>query len=506
MKQLYLPSKLMALMFLLFALNTTTRAQSCIPAGDELQYGSGNVWRGYVYSGIAFNTYRGYINVGSSGNSNFDHNFGGSQVNFTTNGCPVYSENFSVRFKLTKSFSGENVQFTVGGDDGFRLSIDGGATWLINRWNDQGYTTASAGAYLNGTYNLVLEYYERGGDNRVSFSTVVLCTGTGDPSVFGTNNVWRGYVYQGMNFDAYKGFITKGSVGDANFEENFGGDNVTISGISCPITTQAFSARFKLTKHFPGGSYLFTVGGDDGYRLSVDGGNTWIINRWFDQSYAITSVSLTLSGTHNLVLEYYENTGSNRISFTVSGNLVLPVKLTAFDATPISNDKVRINWSATAQQNFNKFVVQSSTDGSHFNNLGEVKGAPDSITTNHYTFFDRPLAGGKLYYRLAMIDLDGTIKYSPIVTATILHTTTARIFPSLVTNKQVSLESPVAASSATLELYDLNGQRLYSVPMNIGYGRQSLTGELLAGRTKGIYLVRIMSQGSIIASQRIVVP
>ncbi|RYY30713.1 MAG: T9SS type A sorting domain-containing protein [Chitinophagaceae bacterium] len=508
MKPVNTTVRLIILITLLSAVQFSARAQSCTPAGDQLTYGTGNVWNGYAYTGIAFDNYRGYINVGTAASMHFDHNFGGSAVNFSTAGCPVYTENFSVRFKLRKTFTAQNIQFTIGGDDGFRFSIDGGTTWLINRWNDQGYTTASAIVYLNGTHDLVLEYYERGGDNRVSFSTAAgsVCTGAGNPLEYGTNNVWRGYIYQGTNLEAYAGFITKGSVGDANFDENFGGDNVMMNGISCPIATTNFSARFRLTKYFATGSYLFTVGGDDGYRLSLDGGNTWAINRWVDQSYSTTSVTLNLSGTYNIVLDYYENQGGNRLTFAVSGNLVLPVKLTAFNATPVANDKVRINWSAASQQNFNKFIVQSATDGRNFNNIGEVNGAPDSVSANHYTFYDRPVSTGKIYYRLAMVDLDATVKYSPVVTVSLIQVEAARIYPSLVVNRQINLEAAVAAPGATVELYDLNGRRLYSRLVNITYGKQALPADITNNTAKGNYLVRVISQQSIIASQRIMIP
>jgi hypothetical protein len=235
--------------------------QPCTPAGNPATYGTGNVWIGYVYSGTNFNTYRGYVNAGTAGSYAFDQNFGGASVTYATNGCPVTTDVFSVRYRLTKNFTNQNIDFTVSGDDGFRLSIDGGATWLINRWNDQSYSTVTASAYMNGTYNLVLEYYENTGDNRITFSAVAGCIGAGDPSVYGTSNTWQAYIYEGMNFNSYKGSKTEGSALDPNFDESFGGDNVTMSFLTCPINTQAFSARFRLTRNMPAGTYVFTIGG-----------------------------------------------------------------------------------------------------------------------------------------------------------------------------------------------------------------------------------------------------
>ncbi|RYZ16678.1 MAG: hypothetical protein EOP49_51440, partial [Sphingobacteriales bacterium] len=269
--------------------------QACTPAGNPATYGTNNVWIGYVYSGTNFNTYRGYVTAGTTASNAFDQNFGGGNVSYATNGCPVTTELFSVRYRLTKTYTNQNIDFTVSGDDGYRLSIDGGATWLINRWNDQSYTTSTASTFMNGTYNLVLEFYENSGDNRITFSTAVACTGAGNPATYGTNNVWQAYIYQGLNFNTYKGSKTVGATLDPNFDEGFGGDNVSMTFLTCPINTEGFSARFRLTRNMPAGTYVFTVGGDDGYRFSLDGGATWVIDRWVTQSYGITSYTATLS-------------------------------------------------------------------------------------------------------------------------------------------------------------------------------------------------------------------
>ena len=64
---------------------------------------------------------------------------------------------------------------------------------------------------------MVLEYYEAFGDNRVSFTSTVVCTPNGNPAVYGTNNTWIGYMYQGMNFDTYKGYINQGQQCQSKF-------------------------------------------------------------------------------------------------------------------------------------------------------------------------------------------------------------------------------------------------------------------------------------------------
>gem|GEM_PF-942176 len=294
------------------------QASLCGTTGDTTVYGTNNKWIGYVYDGMNMNSYRGYVTEGSDSSANFDQNFGGSYANYATSDCFVNTETFSVRYRLKKTFTIGNYEFIAGGDGGYRLSLDGGTTWVINRWTDQSYNTAYYSAILNGTYDMVLEYYENAGANRVSFKVQSsICGTTGDTTAYGTNNKWIGYVYDGMNMNSYRGFVTEGSDSSANFDQSFGGPFANYATSDCFVNTETFSARYRLTKTFTNGNYEFIVGGEGGYRLSLDGGATWIISRWADQAYAVTYYTAALNGTYNMVLEYFENTGSNRVTFAI---------------------------------------------------------------------------------------------------------------------------------------------------------------------------------------------
>jgi hypothetical protein len=140
------------------------------PPGDQSSYGS-NSWIGYVYnssSAGSFSNYRGYVTE----NENFDRDMStGTPSGATTNICLANSDLFATRYKMTKSYTAGVYTFTVGADDGVRLSVDGGATWLINDWTDHGYRTLTGSAYLSGSTNLVLEYYENSSGARVSVSS-----------------------------------------------------------------------------------------------------------------------------------------------------------------------------------------------------------------------------------------------------------------------------------------------------------------------------------------------
>ncbi len=508
---------------LLFAVKVNSQCPT--PPGNQTSYGSSS-WIGYVYANVntsnpptnAFTTtYRGYITQPF----NFDMDLGSDAV-WGPYVCGSYADQFSIRFRMRYNFPAGTYTFTVGGDDGYRLSLDGGSTYIINNWNEHSYTSTTVTVNVtSGNKNLVLEYFEQQGLSRVSFQVsgcpsttttaptdisgvTTVCNGSsttltavggtnasgvtyqwgigntvgnniisgetaasitvspttnttywvrkidglpcntptsgvtkavtvntsatpptaitngnaticlgnsitltatgstaGTSSVFewGTGNTvgnnvisgetgasitvsptsttsywvrrkntsgctnntsgiitvvnvtnpagdqisygndsWIGYVYASVNTSnpptnafttSYKGYITQSEI----FDQDLGGGALSGANL-CGTYADQFSIRFKMRKNMTPGYYTFTVGGDDGYRLSVDGGVTFIIDRFYDQSYS-TAVSSTiyLSGETNFVLEYYEQGGSSRISFNYTACTDFSTAPTAINGT-----------------------------------------------------------------------------------------------------------------------------------------------------------------------------
>lgn len=490
-------------------LSSTYSFSQCSPQGNQTSYGTNNVWRGYMYNNTNFGNYRGYVTEGNASSPNFDQNFGGDNVNYTTYNCFVNTETFSARYKLTKTFSNGTYDFTVGADDGYRFSLDGGNTWVINQWNDQAYNTTTYTVQLNGTYNLVLEYYENTGSNRVSFSVATSCTGSENTSTYGATDTWRGYIYDGTNFNTYKGMVTEGTSGNPSFTQDFGGNNTTFNTSGCAVNTETFSVRYRLTKNFPYGTHTFIVGGDDGYRLSLDGGATWVINQWNDQSYQTSTYSAVFSGTRNLVLEFYENSGDNRISFTTQFNIPLPVKLLSFTGKE-NNKSAELGWDITQDSDPDYFEVQKSDDGNNFTSIATIQGSAGqqlaASVSYHYT--DQAHLTGATFYRLKMTDISGTVTYSKIVlisTAAVARNE-IKIFPTIVTDNKINLKAGSLLKQAHIEIFDFSGKIVLSQALPPTAAGQTINMPVSYGKlAKGVFLVRIKEAGVPICTQKIIV-
>jgi hypothetical protein len=226
----------------------------CSAPGDQVTYGSG-IWNGYVYSPCTgcFSNYVGYVTEAETFDRNFDSFCGGNACGASSNLCGSYADGFTIRYKMNKNFSAGYYIFTVGGDDGVRLSVDGGSTWLISGWVDQGYTTYSntTPVYLSGSTNLVFEYYENVGGARASFNyQITYCI----PS----------YTNLCSSADFINNFATTG--GSTNITNNNSGCNgqannyIYYSGMS---VTQLQGASFNISVQ-SGSSY------GQGFRIWID--------------------------------------------------------------------------------------------------------------------------------------------------------------------------------------------------------------------------------------------
>jgi hypothetical protein len=497
--------KLLIISLLLFG---RLSAQCPGAVGDQVTYGSNDTWIGYVYDNNDFTNYFGYYNEGAPGNMNFDQRFGNIDVtNFGTYGCNVQTETFSVRYKLNKNFADNDYTITVGGDDGYRFSLDGGATWVLQDWGAHGYTTRQQTFHLSGSTNLVIEYYENGGAQEVSFSILANCGGIDDPTIYGTNDVWRGYVYDNADLTSYKGTVFEGSAGNPFFDEGFGGDDVTYNTNACSVFTQSFSVRYRLRKTFPYSTVTFLVGGDDGYRFSLDGGNTWVVNNYVDHVYQLSSYTTTLSGTYNMVIEYYENNGQNRVSFDLN-SVLLPIQLLQFSGS-LQKEQTQLSWVTSSESNTDHFVIEKSSDGRRFESIGQVNAAAGISNSSgiRYTFADATPLTGTQYYRLRLVDKYGTNNYSEIITIKNNSTGNARIYPTILQpNTSLWLQTGKQLWNVTITVTDITGRMIMQQHASTLTGNQTTSYTLpWLHMIKGTYVVQVKDATGVQLVQKVIV-
>jgi len=139
---------------------------------------------------------------------------------------------------------------------------------------------------------------------------------------------------------------------------------------------------------------------------------------------------------------------------------LLPVTLTNFNAVDKNYD-VNLSWETQMEQNNAGFEVQRSVNGSDYSAISFVDGAGESSSKKTYAYTDRNLEPGLYYYRLKQLDRDGTVKFSPVVTATISrrsHIVLYQNFPNPVRNKTTIQYVLPSTMHVNLTLVDINGR------------------------------------------------
>lgn len=177
----------------------------------------------------------------------------------------------------------------------------------------------------------------------------------------------------------YKGHIVYNPLNlDVNFT-NTGGIPGTASeggSLGCENAMRTnFSLRLKRRQYFNPGRYVLTIQGDDGIRLSIDGGQTWLLDSFIEQTYANsfkTSNSafpngVCLSGEVDLVIEYFQRPADARLTFRV-------LSLSQLSLEPIEPQTVcegdPASFVFVQDGSLNPVQWQMSLDGgNNFNNL-----------------------------------------------------------------------------------------------------------------------------------------
>jgi hypothetical protein len=144
---------------------------------------------------------------------------------------------------------------------------------------------------------------------------------------------------------------------------------------------------------------------------------------------------------------------ANEVAELYSATGLLPIQLLSFVAKPTDNN-VTLNWQTANAINFSHFEPEYSSDGSNFIKLANI-----SInSSNAYTYIhSNPLTNN--YYRLKMVDNDGTFSYSAIE-----HVALAKkslfisVYPNPIADNSVVAITAAKASKATIMVTDMVGK------------------------------------------------
>ncbi len=192
-----------------------------------------------------------------------------------------------------------------------------------------------------------------------------------------------------------------------------------------------------------------------------------------------------------------EDVAVNQLVSIVEGSTLissLPVELRSFNAQPVDNEYIALNWTVESELDFAGYEIQRSLDGRTFEAIGWEDGSEAQVSTN-YGFKDLEVTKGTDYfYRLKMIDLDNSFEYSKVVNAHLDLKNgfeIGTIYPNPVKDAEVSLNiNTNLDENIFIEVYNQTGSLVLNQQRNIASGENTIvlpTNDWVSG----LYLVKV---------------
>lgn len=176
----------------------------------------------------------------------------------------------------------------------------------------------------------------------------------------------------------------------------------------------------------------------------------------------------------------------------------LPVNLLSFDAKKINANQVKLFWTTASEQNTSHFEVQRSYNATNFESFASVQAAGNSISLKNYETLDNTPAQGYNYYRLKMIDLDGSFKYSSIVAVKIDGTVdffVEKVYPNP-TMGEVNIQFYLPENEKyEITIFDMQGRIVKSMRGNNDFSALIENKIDLGNIQSGTYFIKLYSQG-----------
>jgi hypothetical protein len=210
--------------------------------------------------------------------------------------------------------------------------------------------------------------------------------------------------------------------------------------------------------------------------------------RWEDISNAvqnpINTADMTVTSTGAL----------NQIEFFTIGSrgvTPLPVRLISFTARKQEN-RVQLNWLTASEENSSHFEVERSSDGRNFTALTTVNAQGNSSSPVTYVEADMSPLPGTSYYRLRMVDLDGTFSCSKTVAVSSAPAgLQVRAYPNPSKGSSVHLSESTGAKLRLMGVSDMSGRAVSCQTTDAG--ADGLCLNFTSSLAPGFYLATLAS-------------
>lgn len=178
-------------------------------------------------------------------------------------------------------------------------------------------------------------------------------------------------------------------------------------------------------------------------------------------------------------------TGFSSFYITAEGGTALPVRLVNFTVQKEENAAV-LSWQTTTEANSSHFDIEHAREGKSWRKIGSVASAGKSNVLQSYRYIHPAPLTGLNYYRLKMVDADGTFTYSEIASVNLkTKDSEVSLYPNPVSDQLLIISTAEPAEG--YEIVSAIGQVI-----SVGKLTGGLVGQIpVKNLSAGVYHIRI---------------
>ena len=183
------------------------------------------------------------------------------------------------------------------------------------------------------------------------------------------------------------------------------------------------------------------------------------------------------------------------------GQNIVPVLFSSYDVK-CSDKGASLVWSTETEVNSSYFEIQKSINGNEWMGVAKVSSSGNSSSHKNYQYLD--LEGGKAFYRIRQVDIDGHDVYTAVkTTACNNRAVSVTVYPTPAKNKVTVALNTDRNFKTDLQILDASGRIVYkqSAVINKGVNNIQMDVRTLAA---GEYIL-VSSDPSIILNKKIII-
>jgi Secretion system C-terminal sorting domain len=161
------------------------------------------------------------------------------------------------------------------------------------------------------------------------------------------------------------------------------------------------------------------------------------------------------------------------ISASLKQEQLIPLPATGMQLNAaLSGNDVQLNWKTASEINTKEFQIERSSDGVNFSVIGTKAAMGNSVVESSYAHTDLNMQAPVYYYRLRLLDEDGSYKFSNIAVVRKAGSIKGvRVFPNPAISN-MSVEFSNVKGEYLISLYNMGGQEVSSQRAIVQYNVQ----------------------------------